>query len=81
MCEVFHHVLLKYGHETAEMQKRKLDDVTLWYSIALFYHQVHSIQWCYYAPMMPDYNMRIKAFTIPKYLLFLVFHLPYQSLL
>ena len=30
---VFHHVLLKFGHENAEMQKRKFDDVTLRYSI------------------------------------------------
>ena len=30
---VFHYVLLKYGHENAEIQKRKSDDVTLWYSI------------------------------------------------
>ena len=30
---VFHHVLLKYCHENAEMQKRKFDDVTLHYSI------------------------------------------------
>ena len=30
---VFHHVLLKFGHENAEMQKRKFDDVTLQYSI------------------------------------------------
>ena len=35
---VFHHVLLKYGHENAEMQKKKkkkkkFDDVTLQYSI------------------------------------------------
>ena len=30
---VFHHVLLKYGHENAKMQKRKFDDVTLRYSI------------------------------------------------
>ena len=30
---VFHHVLLKYGHENDEMQKRKFDDVTLRYSI------------------------------------------------
>ena len=30
---VFHHVLLKYCHENAEMQKRKFDDVTLQYSI------------------------------------------------
>ena len=29
---VFHHVLLKYCHENAEMQKRKFDDVTLQYS-------------------------------------------------
>ena len=29
----FHNVLLKYGHENAEMQKRKFDDVTLQYSI------------------------------------------------
>ena len=31
---VFHHVLLKYGHENAEMQKGKSDDITLQYSIA-----------------------------------------------
>ena len=31
----FHHVLLKYGHENAEMQKRKFDDITLQYSIDL----------------------------------------------
>ena len=33
--EGFHHVLLKHGHENAEMQKkkRKFDDVTLQYSI------------------------------------------------
>ena len=30
---VFHHVLLKYCHENAEIQKRKFDDVTLQYSI------------------------------------------------
>ena len=30
---VFHHVLLKYGHENAETQKRKFDDVSLQYSI------------------------------------------------
>ena len=30
---VFHHVLRKYGHENAEMQKRKFDDVTLQYSM------------------------------------------------
>ena len=30
---VVHHVLLKYGHENAEMQKRKFDDVTLQYSM------------------------------------------------
>ena len=30
---VFHHVIPKYGHENAEMQKQKIDDVTLWYSI------------------------------------------------
>ena len=30
---VFHHVLLKYGHENAEMEKQKFDDVTLWDSI------------------------------------------------
>ena len=36
---VFHHVLLKYGHENAEMQKRKFDDVTLRYSI------VHQVYW------------------------------------
>ena len=33
VCEGFHHVLLKYSHENAEMQKRKFDDVTLQYSI------------------------------------------------
>ena len=26
--EVFHHALLKYGHENAEMQKQNFDDVT-----------------------------------------------------
>ena len=26
---VFHHALLKYGHEKGEMQKQKFDDVTL----------------------------------------------------
>ena len=31
----FHHVLLKYCHENAEMQKTKFDDVTLQYSIDL----------------------------------------------
>ena len=30
---VFHHVLLKYGHENDEMQKKKFDDVTLRYSM------------------------------------------------
>ena len=30
---VFHHVLLKYGHENAEMQKWQFDDVTLRYSM------------------------------------------------
>ena len=33
VCEGFHHVLLKYGDENAEMQKPKFDDVTLQYSI------------------------------------------------
>ena len=33
VCGGFHHVLLKYCHENAEMQKRKFDDVTLQYSI------------------------------------------------
>ena len=33
---VFHHVLLKYGHENAEIQKSKYDDVTLQYSICRF---------------------------------------------
>ena len=38
VCEgFFYHVLLKYGHENAEMQKRKFDDVTLQYSIAHLY--------------------------------------------
>ena len=32
VCEGFHHVLLKYGHKNAEMQKWKFDDVTLRYS-------------------------------------------------
>ena len=32
---IFHHVLLKYGHESAEMQKRKFDDVKLQYSIGV----------------------------------------------
>ena len=32
---VFHHVLLKYCHENAEMQKRKFDDVILQYSISM----------------------------------------------
>ena len=31
---VFHHALLTHGHETAEMQKQKFDDVPLWDSIA-----------------------------------------------
>ena len=33
MCEGFHHVLLNYGHENAEIQKRQFDDVTLTYFI------------------------------------------------
>ena len=33
---VFHHVILKNGHENAEMQKQKFDDVTLQYSIYPF---------------------------------------------
>ena len=38
VCEGFstsrvQHVLLKYGHENAEMQNRKFDDVTLQYCI------------------------------------------------
>ena len=40
---VFHHVLLKYGHENAEMQKRKFDDVTLQYSIDIS-------QWTHFVP-------------------------------
>ena len=32
-------VLLKFGHENAEMQKRKFDDVTLRYSIAANLHR------------------------------------------
>ena len=32
VLRVFHHVLLKYGNENAEMYKRKFDDVTLRYS-------------------------------------------------
>ena len=49
---VFHHVLLKYCHENAEMQKRKFDDITLQYSIEGFHvtsqqpncasHAIHS---------------------------------------
>ena len=35
VCGGFHHVLLKYGHENAETQKRKFDDVTLQYSIPM----------------------------------------------
>ena len=41
---VFHHVLLKYGHENAEMQKKKkkkkkkIHDVTLQYSIGKLKH-------------------------------------------
>ena len=32
VCEgFFYHILLKYGDENAEMQKRKFDDVTLQY--------------------------------------------------
>ena len=34
---VFHHILVNYGHENAEMQKRKFDDVTLQYSIEDFH--------------------------------------------
>ena len=30
---VLHHVPLKYGHEHAEIHKRKFDDVTLLYSM------------------------------------------------
>ena len=30
---VFHHIVLKYDHENAEMQKRQFYDVTLRYSI------------------------------------------------
>ena len=30
----FYYVLLKYGHENAEMQKGKFDDITLQYSLA-----------------------------------------------
>ena len=34
-----HYVLLKYGHENAEMQKQKFDDITLCYSIGInMYH-------------------------------------------
>ena len=33
--KVFHHALLKYGHENAEMRKRKFGDVTLQYSIEI----------------------------------------------
>ena len=29
VCDGFHHVLLKYAHENAEIQKEKFDDVTL----------------------------------------------------
>ena len=30
---VFQHVLLKHGHENADMQKQKFDDATLQYSM------------------------------------------------
>ena len=47
----FLHVLLKYHHENAEMQKRKYDDVTPQYSLNGFYgilsHKAdHSDIWC-----------------------------------
>ena len=47
VCEGFHHVLLKYGHENAEMKKRKFDDVTLQYSMGFVagtysvFHKIH----------------------------------------
>ena len=36
---VFHHVVQQYGHENAEMRKRKFDGITLQYSIALSIHK------------------------------------------
>ena len=38
--KVFHHVLLKYGHNNAEIQKRKFDDVTLQYDIHLLWQLI-----------------------------------------
>ena len=35
--KVFHHVLLKYGLEKVEIEKRKFDDITLRYSNNNFY--------------------------------------------
>ena len=39
---VFHHVLIKYGYENAEMQKRKFDDVTLQYSVDLCFNIMYN---------------------------------------
>ena len=36
VCEGFHHVLLKYSHESAVTQKWKFDNVTLRYAIPQF---------------------------------------------
>ena len=35
VCEGFSSCSTEYGHENAEMQKRKFDDVTLQYSMAI----------------------------------------------
>ena len=60
---VFHHVLLKYGHENAEMQKRKFDDVTLWYSMPL--QKITHLLLPTYFIMMPAPS--IKLCTIATY--------------
>ena len=41
VCKGFHHVLLKYGYESAVMQKQKFDDVTLQYSIGAIYTSLY----------------------------------------
>ena len=41
---VFHHALLKYGHENAEIQKRKFDVITLQYSICVILLIVHGTE-------------------------------------
>ena len=39
---VFHCILLKYGHENVAMQKQKIDDATLRYSIGLKFNTCNS---------------------------------------